>query len=192
MKNRFDQTIDRIRQLEIELEKEFQKKRTITKQYLLEQRESISKLFTIQKEYKVNLLKYILHANVKHVLIAPVIYAMIIPILIIDVTIFIYQHITFKVYKIPVVKRKDYFIIDRHHLSYLNTLEKFNCLYCGHGNAVASYVKEIIARTEQYWCPIKHNAGVKDQHSRYYKFLDYDDAEGFRNNLSEVMRDYDE
>jgi hypothetical protein len=192
MKNKFEQTLERIRKLEIELEKEFREKRALTKQYFLEQRESISKLFTLQKEYKVNLFKYILHANVKHVIIAPIIYAMIVPIVLIDATIFAYQHICFRVYQIPIVKRKDYFIIDRHHLSYLNTLEKFNCIYCGYGNAVASYVKEIIARTEQYWCPIKHNAGVKDQHSRYYKFLDYDDAEGFRKNVQHVMKDYKE
>jgi hypothetical protein len=42
---------------------------------------------------------------------------------------------------------------------------------------VVSYGKEIIARTEQYWCPIKHSTRVKDPHTRYYNFIEYGNAE---------------
>jgi hypothetical protein len=117
---------------------------------------------------------------------------MVIPIFIFDASIFIYQHIAFRAYGIPVVKREDYFTIDRHHLGYLNLLEKFNCVYCGYGNGVTAYGKEIIARTEQYWCPIKHAARIKDPHTRYYNFLEYGDAEGYRENLASVIREYDD
>ncbi len=75
---------------------------------------------------------------------------------------------------------------------YGRKLEKFNCIYCGYGNGVAAYGKEIIARTEQYWCPIKHAERVKDPHTRYYNFFEYGDAEGYRNNLATVIRKYDD
>ena len=29
------------------------------------------------------------------------------------------------------VRRSRYFVIDRHHLAYLNGIEKLNCVYCG-------------------------------------------------------------
>lgn len=71
-------------------------------------------------------------------------------------------------------------------------LEKFNCIYCGYGNGLAAYAKEIIARTEQYWCPIKHATHVKDPHSRYHHFFEYGDAEGYANDLGKVIRKYDD
>lgn len=30
------------------------------------------------------------------------------------------------------------------------------CAYCSYDNRLISYLKEIVARTEQYCCPIKH------------------------------------
>ena len=72
--------------------------------------------------------------------------------------------------------RSDYIIIDRQHLNYLNVFEKLNCVYCGYGNGVISYAREITSRTEQYWCPIKHARKVLDAHPRYNGFVDYGDA----------------
>ena len=62
----------------------------------------------------------------------------------------------FPIYGIERVQRRRYFAIDRHTLAYLNAIEKANCLYCSHANGVIAYVREVAARTEQYWCPIKH------------------------------------
>jgi hypothetical protein len=42
-------------------------------------------------------------------------------------------------------------IFDRTHLAYLNLVEKINCAYCSYGNGLAAYLREIAARTEQYW-----------------------------------------
>ena len=126
-----------------------------------------------------------------HALVGPIIYAMVIPLFIFDLSVFIYQHIAFRIYQIPIVRRQDYFVIDRHRLEYLNWLEKFNCIYCGYGNGVASYGKEIIARTEQYWCPIKHQERIKDPHSKYENFLDYNDAKAYQKNIADVIRKYD-
>jgi len=33
--------------------------------------------------------------------------------------------------------------MDRHHLAYLNVIEKLNCEYCGYANGVFAYVREI-------------------------------------------------
>ena len=43
--------------------------------------------------------------------------------------------------------------------------------------------REIASRTEQYWCPIKHALKPIDPHRRYYEFLEYGDADGYRDRL---------
>ncbi len=84
------------------------------------------------------------------------------------------------------VRRGDYMAFDRRHLDYLNIIEKFNCTYCSYANGLASYVKEIIARTEQYWCPIRHARRLLETHSRYGQFVDYGDAEAWRQELKQL------
>tara|TARA_B110000444_G_C18837910_1_gene597165 strand:- start:309 stop:560 length:252 start_codon:yes stop_codon:yes gene_type:complete len=73
--------------------------------------------------------------------------------------------------------------MDRGQLPYLNAIEKFNCLYCGYGNGVMSYSREVIARTEQYWCPIKHARKVIGTHKRYRNFVAYGDGENYGSEL---------
>jgi len=129
----FSDTLERIVQLEKELEREIKKKnREIVKNYHKQKirfEESIRKQ---QEKYRVNLLRYVFNARLRSFMLAPIIYFMVIPISFFDASIFIYQQITFRVLGIPIVERKDYFTIDRHHLGYLNLLEKFNCVYCGY------------------------------------------------------------
>ena len=146
----------------------------------------------LQRRYRVSSMHYLLASDWRSIITAPVIYAMVIPIFIYDLSVFVYQHIAFRIYGIPIVKRKDYFVIDRHRLEYLNWLEKFNCIYCGYGNGVAAYGKEIIARTEQYWCPIKHEKSIIDPHTRYDNFFEYGDAKGYQENTAELVRNYAE
>jgi hypothetical protein len=93
------------------------------------------------------------------------------------------------------VPRSDFIVIDRHHLAYLNPLEKLNCVYCGYANGVIALAREIGSRTEQYWCPIKHSRPVPNPHSRYVGFVDYGDAEGYqqrKDGLREQTRAPDE
>jgi hypothetical protein len=116
---------------------------------------------------------------------APVIYSLVIPLAIVDAWASLYQTVCFRAYRIPQVRRSDYVLFDRRHLAYLNLIETLNCLYCGYANGVIAYVREIGSRTEQYWCPIKHALRVTDPHQRYYQFLEYGDAEGYRARLSE-------
>ncbi len=77
-----------------------------------------------------------------------------------------------------------YFALDRHRLAYLNGIEKANCTFGTYANGVVAYVREVAARTEQYWCPIKHSRTVRDPHARYQGFFDYGDAEGYRHGVA--------
>lgn len=99
------------------------------------------------------------------------------PFILFDIALFLYQQICFRLYGIPLVKRSDYVIIDRHQLSYLNIFEKIYCMYCGYGIGIVAYAVEITARTEQYWCPIKHARRAKGRHSYYKNFIEYGDPD---------------
>jgi hypothetical protein len=97
-----------------------------------------------------------------------------------DLAVAIYQAICFPIYGIPKVRRADYLIFDRGRLGYLNPIEKLGCVYCSYANGLLSYVTEIAARTEQYFCPIKHAHRMVRPHSRYAHFLPYGDAAAYR------------
>jgi len=58
------------------------------------------------------------------------------------------------------------------------------CVYCGYANGLIAYVREIAARTEQYWCPIKHARPIPAPHARYRVFFEYGDARAYRQELS--------
>lgn len=109
----------------------------------------------------------------------------------IDLSITVYQHICFRIYGVPRVKRGDYLYIDRYYLPYLNIIEKINCVYCGYGNGLIEYAREVVARTEQFWCPIKHARRTLDPHRRSNKFFDYGDAEAWRKDLGKIRKDWD-
>jgi hypothetical protein len=141
------------------------------------------------RELKTALVSYIWNANLLVIITAPVIYAMIVPLVLLDLFVSVYQAICFPVYGIPKVRRADYFVFDRRHLAYLNALEKLNCAYCSYANCLIAYVREIAARTEQYWCPIKHARRVIGTHARYASFDDYGDAEGYQKRLAELRED---
>ena len=139
-----------------------------------------------QLKLKTNSVRWLLKSNPRHIVTAPVIYSMIIPIVILDLAFTIYQHLCFPLYKVAKVKREAYITIDRKHLGYLNSIERLNCVYCGYGNGVIAYCREIIACTEQFWCPIKHAHKTLDPHRRYAKFADFGDAENYRSTLHEM------
>jgi len=120
----------------------------------------------------------------RHVLSVPFIYAMIFPLALLDLFLFFYQLVCFRLYRISSVKRADHFIIDRQMLDNLTGIDKFNCVYCGYGNGVISYAREIISRTEQYWCPIKHAQKIAGASARYEEFLEYGDTENYHEKLN--------
>src|ERR1035441_2509579 len=126
------------------------------------------------------------------ILSSPLIYACVLPFLLLDLSVAIYQLVCFPIYGIPRVRRKDYLIFDRGRLAYLNTIEKVGCIYCSYANGLLAFVTEIAARTEQYFCPIKHAHAVAKTHSRYAKFLPYGDAKAYRRQSDAVARAYDD
>ncbi len=117
------------------------------------------------------------------VLTAPVIYALILPLAFLDLGVVIYQAICFPVYGIPKVRRRDHVVIDRQHLAYLNGLQKLNCVYCGYANGLIGFVREVAARTEAYWCPIKHAKRMAEPHSQYVGFVDFGDEHAFQSRV---------
>ena len=125
------------------------------------------------------LARYFAEASPLHILTAPLIYSCIFPALFMDLVVSIYQAVCFRVYGIPRVRRDDYIVVDRHQLQYLNLLEKLNCVYCGYFSGLIAYVQEIAARTEQYWCPIKHARKLSTIHSRYHKFIEFGDGDDY-------------
>jgi hypothetical protein len=127
---------------------------------------------------------YILEGNLLNLLTAPLIYSLLLPLVILDLWVTLYQSICFPIYGMARVPRRRYFALDRHKLAYLNGIEKVNCTFCSYANGLLAYVREVAARTEQYWCPIKHARAVPAPHQRYDLFLDYGDASGYRKELS--------
>jgi hypothetical protein len=118
-----------------------------------------------------------------NVLSAPIVYSLIVPVAILDVWVTAYQLVCFPLFGIGRVRRSTYVTIDRHHLSYLNVIEKLNCVFCGYANGVFAYTREVAGRTEQYWCPIKHATRVRGPHPHYHEFVDFGDARGYRQQL---------
>lgn len=139
------------------------------------------------RRLKMGLLRWLRESRPQNVLSAPFIYAMIVPLGFLDLCLTGYQVICFPLYRIPKVARSNYIVIDRHHLSYLNIIEKVNCIYCGYANGLIAYAREITARTEQYWCPIKHARRGLDPHRRYVDFLDFGDSQDYPTKL-EALR----
>lgn len=119
-------------------------------------------------------LDYVRAIRLRDVATAPVIYSLIVPIAIVDLWVTFYQWTCFPAYGIPRVRRRDFVVVDRDRLGYLNALEKLNCAYCGYANGVIAYVREVASRTEAYWCPIKHARRWPGAHPRY-AFMDYGD-----------------
>lgn len=137
------------------------------------------------RRLRLDMVRFFGRTSPAVVLTAPVIYSLIIPMVIVDLWVSAYQAICFRAYRIPRVKRGDYIAHDRRRLGYLNLIEGLNCAFCEYANGVVAYVREVASRTEQYWCPIKHAVKISDPHRRYYEFLEYGDAEGYRARLDE-------
>lgn len=190
-----DEILQRLHQTQLELEQELDRLLEQKRQQFKYQLQRGKVVFEQgirrwQKEYRTGLWSYVSRAPIIFIISAPVIYGMLIPLLILDISISIYQHICFRIYRIPLVKRSDYLVIDRHQLDYLNMIEKMNCIYCGYGNGLIEYAREITARTEQYWCPIKHARRTLDQHHRTQRFFDYGDAESYTRNRKTLRQDW--
>jgi len=140
----------------------------------------------VHHELKTGVLTWLWTSEWRNVVSAPFIYAMIIPLLLLDLFVSTYQAVCFPLYRIPKVNRSHYIVVDRHHLGYLNIIEKMNCIYCGYGDGLLAYTRQILSRTEMYWCPIKHARKVLDPHRRYAKFSDFGDGDDFEAHVASM------
>jgi len=186
-----------LRHAQLELEQEFERLLTEKREefhYTLRRGKVVFErgVRRLQRQQRTGLWQFLRQAPLAYTLSAPVIYGMVVPLAILDLSITLFQHLCFRVYGIPRVCRGDYPVIDRHHLAYLNAIEKLNCVYCGYANGLIAYAREITARTEQFWCPIKHARRTLDAHRRAEKFVDYGDVDGWRTGLGQLRRDCDD
>lgn len=184
MTSSLDKLSDRIRELHAALEQELEEKRAAF-QYRLDRGRVIfeSEVKARHRAERESVRDFLARTRLLVVLTAPFIYALIIPFVLLDLFVTVYQAVCFPVYGIPKVKRGDHVVIDRQHLAYLNGLQKLNCVYCGYCNGLISFVREVAARTEAYWCPIKHARRVAEPHGHYPGFVDFGDETDFREKL---------
>jgi len=185
--NKIDDITKKIKILEDELIEEFKQKE---KEFFYKiENEKVKFEERIIKDGKskiISSIKYLSSFPIGVILTIPFIWGMMIPALLADISVSIYQYICFPIK----VKRKDYVIMDRYNLFYLDKVEKINCWYCEYFNGVVAYVREVGARTEQFWCPIKHSKPLKDKHSRYDNFFDYGDYKKYRELLEKRRSDF--
>ncbi len=184
MASRIDDLQARLAHLEHELEQELNHTREYWR-YRIEagrirfERDAI----LAHRRLRQGILEFLAESQLLTILTAPLIYSLVLPVALLDLWVSVYQWACFPIYRIPRVRRSDFVVIDRHHLAYLNGIEKLNCAYCGYVNGVFAYVREVAGRTEQYWCPIRHARRVAAPHGRYRGFVAYGDAEGYRKRL---------
>jgi hypothetical protein len=138
------------------------------------------------RQLRRKILHWLVTDRPQNLITGPIIYFMIFPIALLDVTVSFYQATCFPIYRIAKVSRKDYIVFDRHNLGYLNFYERLHCEYCAYANGLLAYASEIIARTEQYFCPIKHARKVLGTHAKYAQFLSFGDAEDYHKRLEAI------
>ena len=181
----------RIKTLEHEFESALEEKEQAFRCYWSKGKARFSKeLRREHKKLRVRLPSYVIHVRPLVLLTVPIIYLGIVPFLLLDLFMTVYQAVCFPIFGIPKVKRRDYLVLDRGRLAYLNLLEKLNCVYCSYANGLCAFAAEIAARTEQHWCPIKHAQRPGSPHSRYWRFIDYGDARKYRRQIETTRRDF--
>jgi hypothetical protein len=185
MSNAAETLLERIRELQDEFELELANRREAFR-YKLENGKVVweEEARRHHRALRIRWIAFLRRTRPMTVITAPVIYSLILPFVLLDIFVSLYHAVCFPVYGIPKVRRADHIRIDRHHLAYLNAIQKVNCVYCGYCNGLLSYVREVAGRTEAYWCPIKHAARVDGVHAHYGSFLEYGDADGFDEGVS--------
>jgi hypothetical protein len=152
----------------------------------------LPELLREHRRLKISSWKHLRKTRLLVILSSPIIYACVFPFLLLDAAVILYQLVCFPIYGIPKVNRQDYLVFDRGRLAYLNTIEKVGCIYCSYANGLLALITEVAARTEQYFCPIKHAQPLIQIHSRYDKFLPYGDGNAFRTQSDGIAHAFDD
>jgi len=137
------------------------------------------------RRLKTGFFRWLVTNRPQNLITGPIIYGMIIPLAILDLFVSFYQATCFPIYGIAKVRRGDFIVFDRQQLEYLNFIEKFHCTYCAYGSGLIAYVYAIVAKTEEYFCPIKHARKILGTHSGYARFLNYGEAADYEAKLEE-------
>lgn len=177
MSNRIGQILEQIAELEKELQAAVTQQEAALRYRLDGRRVTFERAIReTHSKVKIGVLRWFATVRPQNYLTAPVIYGMIVPMVLLDFSVSLYQLVCFPVYRIARVKRADYIVMDHRYLAYLNFFEKAHCMYCSYAVGLLAYATEITARTEQYFCPIKHARKVRGMHARYKRFIPYGEA----------------
>ena len=189
MKEKIQSLLDQITELEDELRETLREQESSVlykiKGKKIEFEQSIKQK---HRKLKTGLFHWFITYRPQNLITGPIIYGMFIPLVVMDFFVSLYQLSCFPIYGISRVRRADFFVYDRQHLEYLNIIEKFHCTYCAYGTGLVAYMNEILARTEQYFCPIKHARKLAGTHSRYKRFLSYGEAHDYEIRLEEYRK----
>lgn len=190
MTSPLDQLTRRIHDLREALDAEIDEKRREYRYRLTRRRVVFEKdVIARHRAARERLTSFLARTRITVVVTAPFIYALILPLAALDLFVSLYQAVCFPVYGIPKVRRREYIVIDRQHLAYLNGLQKLNCIYCGYANGLLGWVREIAARTEAYWCPIKHSRRISEPHLLYPGFADFGDERAFQKHVEDQRKE---
>jgi hypothetical protein len=186
-----DALAQRIRTLESELERVLeQREQDFRYSWIKGKARFDAETLAAHRRLKTGLVGYLLSSRILAVVTAPLIYVGLIPFALLDIFLALFQSICFPIYGIPQVRRGDFITLDGGRLKYLNSLERINCTYCSYANGLFAYAAEVAGRTEQHWCPIKHARRLRSPHSRYSHFLEYGDAERYRQEVGKTRNDF--
>jgi len=186
MNDRMHQIIEQITALEAELNAVIEERQARLRYSIEGKRVTFEHAVRdAHQRVKQNVFRWFMTIRPQNYLTMPVIYSMGIPLVLFDLCVSLYQLICFPVYRIALVKHSDYMLFDHQQLGYLNIFEKAHCVYCSYAVGLLGYAQEVTARTEQYFCPIKHAHKVLGAHRRYKNFLDYGEADDFHRKLEE-------
>lgn len=188
MNNRIRQILDQITVLEDELHTAVEQQEGRLR-YRIENKRIMFEhaINEAHLKLKTGIFRWFMTVRPQNYLTMPIIYSMLIPMVFFDLFVIFYQAVCFPVYGVAKVKRGDYFLMDHQQLAYLNIIEKAHCMYCSYAVGLLGFASEITARTEQYFCPIKHARKVLGAHSHYKQFIDYGDADNLHERI-EVFR----
>lgn len=85
------------------------------------------------------------------------------PLVLLDLWVTVFQALSFRIYGIPTVRRRQDFVIDRHKLAYLNGIEKLHCFYCSDANGL---LRKWVCSS--VWSSSSPTSGVESLASRRY------------------------
>src|SRR5262245_52037640 len=110
--------MDRIRELEADLEREVATAQERWHYKLEAGKVRFEKeVHRRHRQMKTSIGRFLRESDLPSTLSAPIIYSAVIPFLLLDVWISIYQRVCFPIYGIPRVRRADYIIMDRWKLA---------------------------------------------------------------------------